>query len=234
MAKVLAALILNSYRNYALCFSFRFPLFYSRPMEWSEEYDVLFLREILARNVFATKKGSPARGLAWEAVVDSLNEIHSPEFQLKDKKAVRERWNLLRKKFSKKMSEEEKASGISVEELTGKESLIEELVEREDTIHAKAESASKQHLKDNETADDISKKAMESLKETKKLNSDEGGASPKRRKSRRAEPLVDFLREKAALTAKLDNRSAKQQEQESQQQMMKAMILQQQQMNTAF
>ena len=75
------------------------------------------------------------------------------------------------------MSEEEKASGISVEELTEKESLIEELVEREDTIQAKAESASKQQLKDNETAEDIRKKAMESLKETKKRNSDEGGAS---------------------------------------------------------
>ena len=75
---------------------------------------------------------------------------------------------------------------------------ITELVGREDTIHAKAESASKQHLKDNETAEDIRKKAMESLKETKKRNSDEGGACPRRCKSRRAEPLVDFLREKAA------------------------------------
>ena len=85
---------------------------------------------MLARNVFGTKKESPARGLAWEAIVDSLNEIHSPKFKLKDTKAVRERWNLLRKNFSKKMSEEEKASGISVEELTEKESLIEKLVER--------------------------------------------------------------------------------------------------------
>ena len=88
-----------------------------------------------------------------------------------------------------------------MEELTEKESLIRELVEREDTIQAKAESASKQQLKDNETAEDIRKKAMESLKETKKRNSDEGGASPKHRKSRsarRAEPLVDFLQEKTA------------------------------------
>ena len=59
---------------------------------------------------------------------------------------------------------------------------------------SKAESASKQQLKDNETAEDIRKKAMESLKETKKRNSDEGGASPKRCKSR----LAEFLREKAA------------------------------------
>jgi len=120
---------------------------------------------MLARNIFGAKKGSPARELAWEAIVDSLNEIQPPKFQLKDKKAVRERWNLLRKKFSKKMSEEEKASGISAEDLTEKESLIEELVEREDTIQAKAESASKQQFKDNETAEDIRKKAMESLKE---------------------------------------------------------------------
>ena len=134
------------------------------------------------------------------------------------------------------MSEEEKASGISVKELTKKESLIEEFVEGDDTIQAKAESASKKQLKDNETAEDIRKKAMESLKETKKRNSDEGGASPKRRKSRRAEPLVEFLREKAAADLEIRQQElrAKQHEQESQQQMIKALILQQQQMNTAF
>ena len=58
------------------------------------------------------------------------------------------------------MSEEEKASGISVEDLTEKESLIGELVERENAIQAraKAESASKQQFKDDETAEDISSK----------------------------------------------------------------------------
>ena len=83
LAKVLAALILYSYQNYALCFTSRFPLFHSRLMEWSE-HDVLFLREMLAKNIFGAKKGSPACGLAWEAIVDSVNEIHSPKFQLKD------------------------------------------------------------------------------------------------------------------------------------------------------
>ena len=48
-------------------------------MEWSEEHAVLFLREMPARNVFGAKKGSPAHGLAWEAIVDHLNEIHSPK-----------------------------------------------------------------------------------------------------------------------------------------------------------
>ena len=105
------------------------------------------------------------------------------------------------------MSEEEKASGISVEELTEKESLIKELVEREDTIQAKAESASKQQLKDNETAEDIRKTAMESLRETKKRNSAEGGASPKRCNMQNHGHWSTFCKRKQLLTAKLDNRS---------------------------
>ena len=51
LARVLASLILHSYQNYALCFASRFPLFHSGPMEWNEEHDVLFLREMLARNI---------------------------------------------------------------------------------------------------------------------------------------------------------------------------------------
>ena len=47
----------------------------------------------------------------------------------------------------------------------------------------KAESASKQQFKDNETAEDIRVKAMERLKEIKKRDSDEGGASPKRHRT---------------------------------------------------
>ena len=74
---------------------------------------------------------------------------------------------------------------------------------------------------------------MESLKETKTHHSDEGEASPKHRKLRRTEPLVDLLREKAAAGFEIRQQElhAKHQEQESQQQMMKAMILQQQQIN---
>ena len=64
-------------------------------------------------------------------MVDSLNEIHSSKFQLKDKKVVREKWSLHQKRFSKKMSEEKKSDFCA--RVTEKQSLIEELVEREDT-----------------------------------------------------------------------------------------------------
>ena len=88
---------------------------------WSEEHD-----ERNASKNYCGSKGSPARGLAWEAMVESLNEIHSPKFQLKDKKIVRERWSLHRKKFSKMMSEEKKWDFCG--RVTEKQSLIEELV----------------------------------------------------------------------------------------------------------
>ena len=127
LAKVLAALILHSYQNYALflplvscCFTLG---------RWSRAKNMM--SEMLAR-LFWSKERSPARGLAWEAMVDSLNEIHSPKFQLKDKKVVRERWSLHGKKFSKKMSGEKKWDFCG-RVYTEKQSLIEELVEREDT-----------------------------------------------------------------------------------------------------
>ena len=61
------------------------------------------MSEMLAKTILEQRmKGSPARGLAWEVMVDSLNEIHSPKFQLKDKKAVRERWSLHLKKIQQK------------------------------------------------------------------------------------------------------------------------------------
>ena len=67
------------------------------------------------------------------------------------------------KKFSEKMSEEEKASGISVEDFKEKGSLIGELVEREDTIQAKAESASKEEFKDNQIAEDIKVELLQNV-----------------------------------------------------------------------
>ena len=48
LGQVLAALILHSFQNYAR-FTSRFPLFHSRPMQWSEEHDVLFLRENISK-----------------------------------------------------------------------------------------------------------------------------------------------------------------------------------------
>ena len=136
--------------------------------------------------------------------------------------------------------EEEAASGVVVEDLTEKEVLIEELIEREDTIKPDDNRLSVQQKNDKDKAEDIRKKAMESMGETKKRKlsrgtTDEDQPTTSGRK-RRAQPLVDFLRENANAERELRQRELdiKRKEQEKQQETIQAMMLQQQQMNQAF
>ena len=187
-----------------------------------EEKDVFMLREMFGSNVFAHNKGSPARGLAWEAIVSTLNGSESQELQLKDKRAVRERWMLLRKTFTKKILEEENASGIAVNDLTEREALIEELVSREDTATAsEAETASKQQEK--ETAENMRKKAIETLGKTNKRKSESKDGSFSFFFFC-AKPLADFLREKSGADREITQQELEIRKQEQQ-------IQNQQQMN---
>ena len=130
-------------------------------MEWTDEHDVLMLREMIVSDVFSFKKGSVGRGDAWDSIAEKLNQIDSPQFRIKDKRGVRERWVLLRRKFRSKIREEEAASGVIVEDLTEKEVLIEELIEREDTIKPD-DNLSVQQKNDKDKAEDMRKRKLQS------------------------------------------------------------------------
>jgi len=112
---------------------------------------------------------------------------------------------LLRRKFRSKIREEAAASGIVVEDLTEKEVLIEELIDRRDTIKPD-DNLSVQQTNDKDKAEDIRKKVMESMGKKKKkkeakiiegnLTTDDDQSTNSVRK-RCAEPPVDFLRKNA-------------------------------------
>ena len=143
----------------------------------------------------------------------------------------RKRWMLPRKKFTKKIREEENASGIAVNDLTEKEALIEELVSREDTATApKAETTSKQQ--ENGTAENTRKKPMQTLGETNNRKSESNDRSTgKRGKSDRcAKPL---LREKSEADREIRQQELeiRKQEQQSQQQVFQTLLQNQQQIN---
>ncbi|KAJ7337860.1 hypothetical protein OS493_008018 [Desmophyllum pertusum] len=133
---------------------------------------------------------------------------------------------------------EELASGIAVDDLTEKEVLIEELIEKEETIG----TLPIQQKKDKDAAEDIRKKAMESMGETRKRKSSGGSTDddqPRERKTptkRCAQPLIDFLQDKTNSDRELHQQELeiKKKEQENQQEMIQSMMLQQQQMNQAF
>ena len=94
------------------------------PTEWTDEHHVLMLKEMVVSDIFSFKKGSVSRGDAWDSTAEKLNQIDSPPFRIKDKRGVKERWVLLRRKFSSKIGQEEAVSGVVVEDLTEKEVLI--------------------------------------------------------------------------------------------------------------
>ena len=141
-----------------------------RVMEWTDEHDVLFLREMIASDLFTHMKGSPDRGKVCEGIVDRLNSVQYPNFNLKDKRVVRDRWSFLQTKFKRRIREEEKASGhsgIIPDEFTEKDLLIEELCEKEES----SISNSRKQSSDKEAAEDVRKKAMERMRETTKRKS---------------------------------------------------------------
>lgn len=217
-------------------------------MEWTENHDVLLLREIMISDLFTLKKGSVQRGERWEEITAKLNQVSDPRFNLKDKRAVRDRWTLLQKKYKAKLREEEKASGISVDDLSEKDVLLEELIEKEESTEIAGQEQKKNKEKEKGEMEDVRKKALERYSETKKRKAkastsfdaddddeDEIQIKPVKRR-RRSEPLVDFLAKKAEADKEIREKeiSLKQKEQEQNQRVIQSVLDQQQQMSTAM
>ena len=163
------------------------------------------LREILIVEPFKYKPGSVKRGGAWTQIADILNGIDTPSFRV-TQRSVRDRFNTLEKAFKKKMSEEEKGSGIAPPDLTDNETAIQEIIEKsiEAALHFQEES-NKENA-DKEKAEQIRLKALETFSETRKRSSstDQDDESPKSRRSRsNGSETVAFLKVKAEKDADL-------------------------------
>ena len=44
-------------------------------MEWTDEHNVLMLREMIVSDVFSFKKGSVSRGDAWDSIAEKLKSV---------------------------------------------------------------------------------------------------------------------------------------------------------------
>lgn len=205
-------------------------------MEWSKEHDIFLLREMLASEIFHHRKGSPDRGRIWDEIAERLNATKDIVFRIKEKRAVRDRWNLLKNKFKKNRSEEENASGIEVDEQDEKDILIEELTEQEDTMQ---ENIGSKEKTDKAAAEDVRNKALERLGETKKRKQvDDNDGTKKTRTRRSTESAITFLKEKAEQELEIRKedqkirQQAQQQQIQQQQQIMLMVQAQNEQMQT--
>ncbi|CAB3999510.1 Hypothetical predicted protein [Paramuricea clavata] len=192
-------------------------------MEWRKEHDIFLLREMLASDIFHYRKGSPDRGRIWDEIADRLNATKDMVFHIKEKRSVRDRWNLHKNKFKKNRREEEAASGIEVDEQDEKDVLIEELTDQEETTK---ESIGNKEKADKVAAEDVRNKALERLGETKKRKQEVDGndVTKKTRVRRSTEGALTFLKEKAEQELEI-----RKQDQKIQQQAQHQQIQQQQQ-----
>ena len=173
-------------------------------MEWTEDHDVLLLREILASDLFSFKKGSVARGERWESIAETLNEVKTLSFHLKDKRAVRDRWVLLQKKYKAKMHQEETASGISVDDMSEIDVLLEELVGKEESLNKVGDAQSRKLKEDKRKAEDIRRKALERYREGQDL----ARITTTRARSKKTRATAESASDGDCLTATTANKSS--------------------------
>ena len=87
------------------------------------------MREILLFEPWIQKHGSTERGLVWKRIAESLNQLQEPLFRVDDR-ACRDHYKLLEKKFKKKVSDENRATGIAPPEESEVDVVIRDIMEQ--------------------------------------------------------------------------------------------------------
>ena len=162
-------------------------------MVWTEEKDVKLLRAVAAEGVFINSRaGSRERGALWQVVASSLMAEGMPVIS----RSVRDRFNILAKKWRIKVRQEERESGGGDKEMSEAEKLVELEMEIEKTKEQNDE-AKKLVEGEKKKAIEMRERAMERFRQTKKreeeTEKDEGKKEKKRRRSGEA---IEWLREK--------------------------------------
>ena len=170
-------------------------------MSWTEDRDIIFCAEILVSKLFATKKSSAERGKVWELIADKLNELRQPSFRV-DQRSVRDHYKKLVDRYKRKVREELNSSGISPEP-SELDSMLEEIVEKEENAAAEKENIDGENQRrieaDRMAADDIRRQAIETQSETQKRKSAEGDQCAKKKRRRNGDQAVAYLQEKAQM-----------------------------------
>ena len=83
-------------------------------MVWTEDYEVLFCREVRLRDLYRCKDGSRERGHCLDRIAESVNAVPTLWFKV-DQGALRDKLNKFLKDYISKRNKEERDTGISPE-----------------------------------------------------------------------------------------------------------------------
>lgn len=161
-------------------------------MKWTSQHDILLGREMLHLELWKFKAGSREKGNCLDKIVENLNGIEEPVFNV-SQKSVRDRIKILERDFRTKKREEERASGIAPvhREI---DDIMEDYLENRDEEEAKqqGEGEKEKARAEKEKGEDMRNKAMERLAETKRRS---GEDQPKKKRRKASADTLDFLRE---------------------------------------
>lgn len=171
----------------------------SNKMCWTEEHDILFLRELLVPNPFKNKPDSRERGSSWDLIAGILNSIEQPIFKV-DQRSLRDHLNKLLKDYARKKLMEEKSSSIAPD-VTELDTLLEEVttLKNDSEFQAKqvVDTQKKTVEEDLKSAQDIRQKSMERWSETRKRSPETSPDETPKRKRKSGSETVTYLREKS-------------------------------------
>lgn len=163
---------------------------------WRENHDIFLLREVLTLEPYKYRFGSKERGSTWTSIAGNLEGFGMKVSQ----RSVRERFTRMMDAFKKKEAAEKRATGVDVD-YTEKDKALLDIMERMAECEEVSEQEKQKDLQEKETAEEMRRRAVERLGETRKRgNSDkEDGGTPDGKRKRSGE-MVEVLKESIKAT----------------------------------
>ena len=165
-------------------------------MKWTYDHNVVFIREILHQAPWLCKYGTTERGDVWKSIAESLNGMKNPTFKV-SQRSVRDRYSNMERNHKIKVSEENRASGISPEETEVDQAMEEiiQLFEEHDRDNEKlSDEKKKKAEEDVAKAEEMRRQSLETYMETKKRKGND--EPPKKKKRASGSDTMNYLKER--------------------------------------
>ena len=162
-------------------------------------------------NPWGHKKGTVERGEVWESLACQLQRSSEPVFRV-TQRSVRDRYLLLERRYRKKVSEDEKATGTSPEP-SEVDVLMEEIVSLFDEADRLNDFKKKKLQEEASQAEEMRNMSLETFKQSQERNQDDQPKPKKKKRASGAESMA-FLKERveAESQQRLDDMELRKQE----------------------
>ena len=195
-----------------------FYILFSQKMSWSEEHDIILLREILLHGPWNERRGSPERGKIWGKIASSLNSFNSGVLYFKvTQRSVQDHYNVIAKMYHEKQRKEARESGINPDETELEQAVLDSIERfRESDEKATIESREKKKKVEEDAAAalEMRKRSLETFGESTERN----GKDKAKRQRNSGSETIQYLQQKTEANYKLRQEELQMRQQEEQQQ----------------